>query len=246
MDINQKGFANIALIALVVVLAGTVGYFALVKKQEPVAQQTTPPSTTTQTPTSQQPSPTPINETANWKTYRNDKFGFEFKYPAELIAVSSGPSEEQQKLDRGEMISGTVPPSYDTITFSNSTKTEQFNVVVFPIRKDEISSAGFKGYSSNGVIMSGYLSMGSACDTRWMDSISEEPTLVKKNGISVLEVQVIAGGPKEGFSNGCYYFKNSGGNLVVFNISGLEQKSYFLNVFHLVGDKILPTLSLIK
>jgi len=227
---NQKRFTNIVLIVLVVVLAIVAGYFVLVKK--PIS----PTNTTSQS----------QNETTDWKTYQNDKFGFSFKYPANLTAVSSGPNEEQKKLDRGEIISGTIPPSYDTITFSEQTIKEQFNVVIFSVRADEISPAGFKGYSDNGVIKSGYLSMGSACDTRWMDSISEEPTLVKKNGISVLEVQVIAGGPKEGVSNGCYYFKNSAGNLIVFNVAGIEQKADFLNVFHLVGDKILLTLNLIK
>ena len=83
MNMNQKGFANIALIVLVVILAGVAGYFALVKKSEPVAQQTTPPPTTTQTPTPQQPSPTPINETASWKTYKNDTYSFEVKYPSD-------------------------------------------------------------------------------------------------------------------------------------------------------------------
>lgn len=41
MNMNQKGVANIALIVLVVFLAGVAGYFALVKKSEPVAQQPT-------------------------------------------------------------------------------------------------------------------------------------------------------------------------------------------------------------
>lgn len=210
---KQKKFVNIALIILIIALIGVAGYLTLFKKS--------------------------ASTVANWKTYRNDKFDFEFKYPAELNAVSSGPNEEQKKLDRGEMISGTVFPRYDTIIFSDQANKRQFYVAIFPVRADEISSAEFKN---------GYLSMGSACDKRWINpsSISEELTLVKKNGISVLEVQITAGGPKEGISAGCYYFKNSAGNLIVFNVSGFEQKTDFLNVFRLVGDEILPTLNLVK
>ena len=87
MNMNQKGFANIILIVVIVILVGAVGYFAFVKKSEPVAQQPTP-SVTTQTPTSQQPSPTPVSETANWKTYRSETF--EFKYPEKLQLVKNG------------------------------------------------------------------------------------------------------------------------------------------------------------
>lgn len=49
---NQKGFVNIILVVVIVVLVGVVGYFALVKKSPPIAQQTP-----TLTPTSQTPSP---------------------------------------------------------------------------------------------------------------------------------------------------------------------------------------------
>lgn len=81
---NQKGFANIILVVVIVVLVGAVGYFAFVKKSEPVAQQTTPPPANTQTPTQQQPSPTPVvNETANWKIYTSDTYNFEVKYPSD-------------------------------------------------------------------------------------------------------------------------------------------------------------------
>jgi len=60
MNINQKGFANIILVAVIVVLLGLVGYFAFVKKSEPVAQQTTQ----TPTPTNNQnTNPTPANKT---------------------------------------------------------------------------------------------------------------------------------------------------------------------------------------
>lgn len=47
---NQKGFANIILVAVIVVLVGAVGYFVFVKKSIPTIQQT-------QTPTSQTPTP---------------------------------------------------------------------------------------------------------------------------------------------------------------------------------------------
>lgn len=56
---NQKGFVNIVSIVLLLGLVGIAGYFTLVKKQEPVAQQTTP-STTTQTPTPTTQTKTPI------------------------------------------------------------------------------------------------------------------------------------------------------------------------------------------
>jgi len=65
MNMNQKGFANIALIVLVVILVGVAGYFALVKKSE-----------------------TPVSETANWKTYKGETF--EFKYPEKLQLVKDG------------------------------------------------------------------------------------------------------------------------------------------------------------
>ncbi|MDO8569355.1 MAG: hypothetical protein Q7R89_01035 [bacterium] len=54
---NQKGFANIVLIVVIVmVVVGAVGYFAFVKKSEPIVQQPTPTQTNTPAPT---PTPTP-------------------------------------------------------------------------------------------------------------------------------------------------------------------------------------------
>ena len=78
---NQKGFSNTVLIGIIVAIVAVGGYFVFSKKSEPIAQQTTPPPAITQTLTPQQPSPTPINETASWKTYKNDTYSFEVKYP---------------------------------------------------------------------------------------------------------------------------------------------------------------------
>ncbi len=80
---NQKGFANIILVIVIVVLVGAVGYFAFVKKSEPTAQQPTPAPTQTNTAVS--PTPTPKDETVGWKTYTNAQHGFEFKYPATFV-----------------------------------------------------------------------------------------------------------------------------------------------------------------
>ena len=62
MNMNQKGFANIILIVVIVILVGAVGYFAFVKKSEPIAHQSTstPAVTTKETPKqNNNPTPTP-------------------------------------------------------------------------------------------------------------------------------------------------------------------------------------------
>lgn len=87
MKNSQKGFANVVLIALVVILAGAVGYFALVKKSPIPTSETQPtnniPSQQTPPVTTKNPTPksTPKDETLSWKIYQNDFFKYEFQYP---------------------------------------------------------------------------------------------------------------------------------------------------------------------
>lgn len=83
---NQKGFATIALVIVIVVIAGVAGYF-VVRKSGPVAQQTpTVSASPTQT---KSPTPTPKNETASWKTYSNSRASFEVGYPSNFSAQRS-------------------------------------------------------------------------------------------------------------------------------------------------------------
>ena len=79
------------IILLVVVIAIGVGVFFISTKQTSPAHQATP----TPSPISPAPVSLTVDETANWKTYRNDKYGFEFKYPEKY---SSHPSDSDTVL----------------------------------------------------------------------------------------------------------------------------------------------------
>jgi predicted PurR-regulated permease PerM len=87
---QQKDFANIVFIILIVVLAGVVGYSALVKKSPEITQQTTTPVQQSQSnnQASQAPeSPMPIQkEISDWETYTNTRFGFVVRYPKDWRA----------------------------------------------------------------------------------------------------------------------------------------------------------------
>ena len=73
MKRNPKGFSPI-LIVVILGLVAVVGYFIL-KPTIPPSSRTDSEQTVTQT--------TDI-DLANWKTYRNNEFGFELKYPPHL------------------------------------------------------------------------------------------------------------------------------------------------------------------
>lgn len=70
---SQKGFANIILVIVIIIFVGVVGYFAFVKKSEPIVQQPTPT----------------LDKTANWETYTNSQYGFSFKYPPTWAVIET-------------------------------------------------------------------------------------------------------------------------------------------------------------
>lgn len=76
---NRKGFSNIILVVIAGILVGAVGYFAFIKKSEPIAQQS-PKPTPTQTQKPASPTPTP-DKTTNWKTYTDSNLNYSFQYP---------------------------------------------------------------------------------------------------------------------------------------------------------------------
>src|SRR3989344_2481115 len=73
MKNNQKGFANIVLVGVLVLVI--FGGYLLLKNSTP-ADKEIPASQTT-------------DETASWKTYTNSEYGFEFKYPSDYLRKES-------------------------------------------------------------------------------------------------------------------------------------------------------------
>ena len=86
---NQRGnFLLIIGVIVLILVIGAGGYFLYQKQtSKPTnSSQISPPTT----------SPT-LDETANWKTYTNAKYGYSFKYPPKLTSIELSP-------DKGEMV----------------------------------------------------------------------------------------------------------------------------------------------
>ena len=92
-DINmnsQKGFANIVLIAVIVILVVAVGYFAFVKKSEPVAQQPVPsPTINTQTQTPPAAN-NPSVQNPSQPSSADDVSSLQFTYGSDVFTLKKG------------------------------------------------------------------------------------------------------------------------------------------------------------
>lgn len=77
----QKGFIAPLLIAIVVLIIGGSVYVYTKNKQVPRVNSVENAQNTNLLQTIATSTPTQVVATANWKTYRNEKYRFEFKYP---------------------------------------------------------------------------------------------------------------------------------------------------------------------
>ncbi|MEK7517821.1 MAG: PsbP-related protein [Patescibacteria group bacterium] len=142
-SVNNYGGSKLIPIILgigaVVIIA--IGAYTLGTKQsQPVVQnsvQATPI-----------PSPTPVDETANWKTYTNTKYGFSLKYPNDWFS-NNCEGNEVLLLDPKEQILSCAKEPLDPIVVSIDTaKTadeykNKLEKVGFRITNEEtISSSG--------------------------------------------------------------------------------------------------------
>jgi len=72
----------------------------------------------------------PRSDTSRWPSYLDHAFGFGLRYPPGYRVKYYGPNLAMRDLMAGKQISGTVPPSRQTIGFSRS-RAPGFHVVVY-------------------------------------------------------------------------------------------------------------------
>lgn len=127
----KKGFVKIAFLVLLVIVGLIFAYYYGTQKRKPetspIAQITTVPKEPEQTPSSA-PSPTtaPIsNIPSGWKTYTDQKFGFEISYPASYKALAD--KENLYGWPNGIVLIYGGGQSYDLVIEYWSTRSEYEN-----------------------------------------------------------------------------------------------------------------------
>jgi len=130
MNINQKGFANIVLIVLVVILAGAVGYFVFTKKPAPVVEQITSPTTTppTNNTVSQNPPSAPFikvlspNGGETWKMGQTYSIVWEVDKPygaVQIQIVTDETSDQPYLLTNGYLEGDAAKAGSYSFTLKN-------------------------------------------------------------------------------------------------------------------------------
>lgn len=129
----RAGFAPILIILLIAVLAGAAGYVVVQKNKhvQPVPSQNSTSTVATNQNT------TSTVDTTSWKTYRNEKYGFEFRYPREYqIAYET---EEEIVLDgfRARLVSEKDFKEEEVWAFAELKKLNA-NYDTYPIDKEPV------------------------------------------------------------------------------------------------------------
>ena len=166
----------------------------------------------------------------NWKTYTNIKYGIEFKYPSYLSYVEQGPNLFQQKLDKGEQISGTIEPSLETVIFKDQKNAAQFVLGIFQISLKDISTNDY---------LNSFLYTRGDCDVRWGFEQSTTSMMDLSNP-KVLKVT----GKNPGFQS-CYYLINQSGNLFAISTYSSNNQASFKTMESLL-NQILSTFNFLE
>lgn len=152
-----------------------------------------------------------IDQTVSWKTYVNNKFAFEIKYPQNWISISEGPNATMLDLRAGKQISGTVQPRYDTINFTDKNNNKQFEIAIFDPYNVSFPIST-KDFAENS-----YLYLNGGCDVRWSFTPTAITT-IKVDSLSFLRVRGNSGASGSNTESICYYGRVQQGNLIVLSV----------------------------
>ena len=175
-------------------------------------------------------------EPTNWKIYRNEEYGFEFKYPKEFLFLSMGPNEVQKELEDdngGQLMSGTARPSFDTIIFSNEKGEDIFEASIFYFNEEIFSKENY---------IEKYFYLYGLCNA----SAGFNPAEINIFNVGETDIMEVKGTNYErSIFKGCYYFKNKNNNLIVISFGSFQNKQEFEKT-DLELKNMLTTLSVFE
>ena len=108
---KEKIGVTVMLVGLTAAIFLAIGYWAGTQsselQDEATTDETCPIDLTSATATvSPATSPVAIDETASWKTYTNEEYGFSFKYPGDWTITNDNPGGTQQTVNQNLTLSG--------------------------------------------------------------------------------------------------------------------------------------------
>ena len=168
----------------------------------------------------------------DWKTYQNEEYQFEFKYPKEFSFLALGPNEVQKRIggDDSKSMSGTSKPSFDTIVFSNKEDKDIFEVSIFYPKEEVLSGENY---------IEKYFYLYGLCNA----SAGFEPVEINIFNTDEVDIMRVKGTNYErSIFRGCYYFKNENNNLIVLSSYSLKDEKEFEEIDLVIKDILTSTM----
>ena len=143
MNINQKGFANIVLILVVVAIVAVGGYFVFSKKSEPVAQEPTPTPTTTPPASNSEPSITVLSPNGGEKYQGGKTYDIRWLSNSIKSNVDIGLIEGSEGSGQGAGYAALNVPNSGLYkwTISSSLHTGQYKIFIRPVGSGSVEDS---------------------------------------------------------------------------------------------------------